>query len=65
LSVGEVYEAYWRAGRELALNGHISNVTQRRANQEIIPVPLFGLLKRLRPFKQVMVQKAKEIILLG
>jgi multimeric flavodoxin WrbA len=62
--IGEVYEAYRQAGRELALSGRISFATQRKANQEIIPVPFFGLLKRLTPFKQVMVQKAKELMLL-
>jgi multimeric flavodoxin WrbA len=58
--IGEVYAAYRQAGRELALTGHISRTTQRRANQEIIPVPFFGLLKRLKPFKRVMVTKAQE-----
>jgi len=62
--IGEVYEAYRQAGRELALNGRISRFVQRRANQDVIPVPFFGLLKRLIPFKQVMVQKAKEMMLL-
>jgi putative NADPH-quinone reductase len=62
--IGEVYAAYRQAGRELAVQGRIQPSTQRRANQEIIPVPFFGLLKRLTPFKQVMVQKAKELMLL-
>lgn len=61
--IDEVYAAYRQAGRELALTGRISRSTQSRANQEIIPVPFFGLLKRLRPFKRVMVQKAKELLL--
>ncbi|HOU15815.1 MAG TPA: flavodoxin family protein [Anaerolineae bacterium] len=55
-----VYAAYEQAGRELALNGRISRVTQRRASQEIIPVPFFGLLKHLTPFKHKMKQKAQE-----
>ncbi len=46
----EVYAAYEQAGRELAREGRIRGGTQRRANQEIIPVPFFGFLKRL-PFK--------------
>lgn len=46
----KVYEAYEQAGRELATEGRIRPATQRQANQEIVPVPLFGLLKRL-PFK--------------
>ena len=48
----EVYAAYERAGRELAKEGRIGHGTQRRANQEIIPVPFFGFLKRL-PFKHL------------
>jgi len=48
--VFRVYAAYEQAGRELAREGQIRYGTQRRANQEIIPVPFFGLLKRL-PFK--------------
>lgn len=56
----QVYAAYRQAGRELAENGRISAATQRKANQEIIPVPFFGLLKYLRPFKRVMVTKARE-----
>lgn len=55
-----VYGAYEQAGRELASNGRISRATQRKANQEIIPIPFSGLLKRLTPFKRVMVQKAQE-----
>ncbi len=63
--IGAVYAAYRQAGRELAQNGRVSPTTQRRANQEIIPVPLFGLLKRLKPFKQIMAQKAKALIALA
>lgn len=37
--VRAVYAAYEQAGRELALNGRISTATQRKANQEIIPIP--------------------------
>lgn len=57
-----VYAAYEQAGRELALNGRISAATRRNANQEIIPIPFFRLLKHLTPFKRVMVQKAQEYI---
>lgn len=58
--IAQVYAAYEQAGRELALNGRISRATQRKANQEVIPVPFFDLLKRLTPFKRVMVTKAQE-----
>jgi len=47
-----VYAAYAQAGRELVLDGRIQPATQRRANQEIIPVPMFRVLKRL-PFKSL------------
>jgi hypothetical protein len=48
----DIYAAYDQAGRELATEGRIRHATQRRANQEIIPVPLFGFLKAL-PFKHL------------
>lgn len=60
--VAEVYAAYRQAGRELAQNGRISAATQRKANQELIPLPLFGLLRRLGPFKRIMVSKAQEFL---
>jgi hypothetical protein len=58
--IAQVYAAYEQAGRELALNGCISRATQRKANQDVIPVPFFGLLKHLIPFKRIMVTKAQE-----
>jgi len=60
----EVFEAYERAGRELATEGRIRQATQRRANQEIVPVPMFGLLKRLplRFLKRKFIERAQEII---
>ena len=48
--IRSVYSAYEQAGRELALEGRISRATERRANQEIVPVPMFNFLKRL-PFR--------------
>ncbi len=58
--IADVYAAYEQAGRELALNGRISRTAQRKANQEVVPVPFFGLLKRLIFFKRVMVAKAQK-----
>ena len=46
----------------LATEGHIRCSTGRRANQEIVPLPLFGTLKRLKPFKRVMVERAREMV---
>ncbi len=58
----DVYGAYEQAGRELATLGHIRRSTERRANQEIAPVPLFGILKRLKPFKRIMVERAQDML---
>ncbi len=58
----DVYAAYQQAGGELATQGRIRRSTERRANQEIVPAPLFSILKRLKPFKRIMVERAREII---
>jgi len=60
--ISKVYAAYELAGRELVTEGHIRRSTERQANQEIIPVPLFNILKHLRPFKKVMIAHAQEMI---
>jgi hypothetical protein len=57
--VGEIVT---QAGRELALDGRISPRTQRVANQEIIPVPFFKILKKFPSFKKVMLVRAKEML---
>lgn len=56
-----VHAAYEQAGRELATIGRIRRGTQRQANREILPVPLFGVLKRLpnRPLKRLMIERAR------
>ena len=61
--IREVHAAYVQAGRELVTEGHIRSVTQRCANQEIIPVPLFRILKRVpfRPFKSKFVGQAQKM----
>jgi multimeric flavodoxin WrbA len=58
-----VYAAYEQAGRELAREGRIRYGTQRRANQEIIPVPFFGFLKRLpfKPLKRRFIKEARKM----
>jgi multimeric flavodoxin WrbA len=48
----DVIAAYAQAGRELAAAGRIRRATQHRANQEVVPVPFFRLLKRLPPVKR-------------
>ncbi|MCK4514401.1 MAG: flavodoxin family protein, partial [Spirochaetaceae bacterium] len=58
----DVYAAYQKAGHELVTDGRIRRSTERRANQEIVPVPLFSILKRLEPFKKTMIERAREMI---
>lgn len=60
--VADVVEAYKQAGRELASSGRIQSRTQKRANQEIIPIPFFRVIKGLKMIKPVMVQKSKEML---
>jgi multimeric flavodoxin WrbA len=59
----KIYAAYQEAGRELACDGHIRKVTQRRANQEIIPVPLFSLWKRIpvKAVKEGFLRRARKM----
>jgi putative NADPH-quinone reductase len=57
-----VAAAYAQAGRELATAGCIRRATQRRANQEVVPVPFFRLLKRLPPVKRrILAYMSKEL----
>jgi multimeric flavodoxin WrbA len=60
--VRAVCAAYGQAGRELVTLEHIRATTQRRANAEIVPVLLFGLLRRLpvRPLKQIMAAEVRK-----
>jgi multimeric flavodoxin WrbA len=60
--LAEIHLAYEKAGMELATSGRIRPATQRLANRELIPVPLFGFLKHLVPFKRAMVERAKEML---
>ena len=60
--IADVFSAYEESGRELVSMGRIRRSTQQRANQEIIPVPFFGQLKRLSAFKHVMVEKAQGLL---
>lgn len=59
-AIPKVYQAYHQAGLELAGIGKISRRTQNQANQEIIPVPFFSLLKKvkLRSVKEKFVEQA-------
>lgn len=59
--IHRVYEAYEQAGRELAARGRISGVTQRQANQELISIPAFGLLKRFVPIKRIVIRETLKV----
>jgi hypothetical protein len=52
----DVCTAYEQAGRELATLGCIRPSTQRKANQEIVPLPFFGVLKHFRPIKKRVIE---------
>jgi hypothetical protein len=56
----EVCNYFEQAGNELATLGYIRNSTQRKANQEVIPVPFFGFLKRFRPVKESVVKYLRD-----
>jgi len=58
----KIYSAYEQAGADLAKSGRIRSSIQKLANRELIPVPLFGVLKRMLPFKRVMVERAREML---
>jgi len=59
--LAEVYKAYERAGRELATQGYITKSTQKIANQEIIPIKMFHILKRSPLFKRRFLEKANSM----
>jgi hypothetical protein len=57
--VGRVLAAYEQAGRELATGGRITWRTQQTANQELVPIPGFALLKRL-PFMKPLIARETQ-----
>ncbi|HEY3445329.1 MAG TPA: flavodoxin family protein [Myxococcales bacterium] len=62
-AVAASYAAFEQAGRELATDGRLTRATMRRARQEVIPIPLFGLFKRLRlvGLKRRLAQRAQAM----
>ena len=56
----ESYDAFEKAGLELARNGRISKPTQKAASQDILPFPAWiKLLKGLKPVKQKILAQAR------
>ena len=58
--LARAYEAFERAGRELATEGRINRVTEKAAAANIIPMPpIIKLLRRFKPIKEKMVSQAR------
>ena len=57
----ESYQAIENAGKELATFGKISKLTQKKASQDIIPVPFFSILKNFKWFKKKALEKMKDM----
>ena len=57
----ESYQAIENAGKELATFGKISSKTQKKASQDIIPVPFFSILKNFKWFKTKALEKIKDM----
>lgn len=57
----DVYNAYEQAGQELAEYGKIRSKTQKCANQEILPIPLFKYIKKIKPLKEKFIDRALKI----
>jgi multimeric flavodoxin WrbA len=55
-----VCQAYEQAGHELATLGYVRPSTQRKANQEIVPLPFFGVLKHFRPIKARVIEYLRK-----
>ena len=56
-----VFKAYEQAGRDLATQGFIRRSTQRAANQEILPVPFFRILKHFRFIKKKVIEDTRKM----
>ena len=56
----ETYEAFETAGRELAQTGAVSRATEKKASQDILPLPpLIKLLRNFRPVKRKLIAQAR------
>ncbi len=61
-NIEEILNAYEKAGYELGTQGKISKKTQKIANQEIIPIPFFSILKhcKIKSLKSRLVEIGKK-----
>ncbi len=55
-----VCSAYEQAGRDLVTRGALRRSTQRRANQEIVPLPFFRILKHFRPITKMVMEYGRK-----
>ena len=55
------YKAIELAGKELVAKGKIQKKTQKAANQDIIPVPFFSILKHCKGFKKKALEKMRNM----
>lgn len=58
--VNAVCRVYEQAGHELVTLGYLRRSTQRQANQEVVPLPFFSVLKRLRPIKVKVIEYLRD-----
>jgi hypothetical protein len=56
----EIINAYYQAGKDLALNGKISKSTEKKANQNILGIPFFDTLIKIRYIKSIQLKKQQE-----
>ncbi len=58
----KIHESFKLAGKEIAVKGYITKKIQKACNQEIIAVPGFKYLKKLKFFKKIVIKKMNEYI---
>jgi multimeric flavodoxin WrbA len=55
-----IINAYYQAGKELAINGRISSTTEKKANQNIFGIPFFDTLIKIKYIKNIQLKKQQE-----
>lgn len=60
--IKDAYKAFEDAGKELATMGCISSSTQKRASQEVLPIPpIIRIFKNFMPVKKKLLEQAKKM----